>query len=403
MLIKDLKYDGLPIIYDIEEDSISICIIEEYISGKSLEEYIRENGTLAIEDVVDIGVCVCNIVEYLHEQANIVHLDIKPANIIVHEEMSQREKRLSVHLIDFDSSRRRDSEESSSYGTPGYAAPEQYFGRGNPASDIYSIGILIAYMAGRRQGQSVNDDIRDVCYHYSNSIGPVIRKCLRHNQNQRYKSINQLKSDLENIKKIPSMHYSKNDNSAQGTHGGVTNVYVSGTRHGIGTTHFCLCMASFLAKNGKTCVVIRHGDNDDLKSEKIHKLMKKGVITHGGVIIRPEYSGTVAEDYGECAYHIHDCGTDTKNHRNGMNILVGDCGYRRGDYDIMDKSEENTIIFINHISGQDFYRYSRSRGNCYRFPCMYRWDERNRLFEEELLEIFKLQRKKWWAGWRWQA
>ena len=34
-LIKNLKHSHIPVIYDIEEDDISICIIEEYISGKS--------------------------------------------------------------------------------------------------------------------------------------------------------------------------------------------------------------------------------------------------------------------------------------------------------------------------------------------------------------------------------
>ena len=67
MLIKDLKYDGLPIIYDIEEDNISICIIEEYIAGKSLEEYIQDAAPLTLSQIVDIAVSVCTIVEYLHD------------------------------------------------------------------------------------------------------------------------------------------------------------------------------------------------------------------------------------------------------------------------------------------------------------------------------------------------
>jgi hypothetical protein len=155
-------------------------------------------------------------------------------------------------------------------------------------------------------------------------------------------------------------------------------------------------MASFLAKKGKTVAVLRHGDTDDLKSEKILRGLKNGVITHGGVVIRPEYSGCVADDYGECTYHIHDCGTDRKSHRGGINILVGDIGYRRGDYEAMEKSDTGTIIFINHASGHDFYQYSRKLGamRCYRFPCMYRWDEGSRLFDEAMLEIFEFPKKR---------
>ena len=49
-LIKNLKHPHIPVIYDIEqnigEDNSSICIIEEYIDGKSLRQYVNdETGT----------------------------------------------------------------------------------------------------------------------------------------------------------------------------------------------------------------------------------------------------------------------------------------------------------------------------------------------------------------------
>lgn len=403
MLIKDLKYDGLPIIYDIEEDNISICIIEEYIAGKSLEEYIQCAAPLTLSQIVDIAVSVCTIVEYLHESALIAHLDIKPSNIMIQDNSDENGK-LAVHLIDFDSSRRRDSKEKSFYGTLGYAAPEQFFGEGSSLSDIYSIGILIAYMVNGGRLQSIMDDIQHVCDLHSKSIGPVIKKCLRHNQSQRYRSIAELKKDLERRERKFNVH----NNTAREVDQSRAHIYVSGTRHGIGTTHFCLCMASFLARQGKTVMILRHGDERDLKSDRILKYMNrsksrcKGIITHCGVIIRPEYSGGINFD-GICEennkhmlFQIHDLGTDNKKHDRGMNILIGDCGYRRGDYDAMDKSDKDTIIFINHISGVGFYQYTRKMSGlhrCYRFPCMYDWDKRNKLFEEAMFEIFGFQKK----------
>ena len=45
-LIKNLKHPHIPVIYDIEqnigEDNDSICIIEEYIDGKSLRQYVHD-------------------------------------------------------------------------------------------------------------------------------------------------------------------------------------------------------------------------------------------------------------------------------------------------------------------------------------------------------------------------
>ena len=94
-LIKNLKHSHIPVIYDIEEDDISICIIEEYISGKSLRSYINDTDNIKTSEICDIAVKLCDILEYLHNCDNeIIHLDIKPDNIIIDEHNN-------VKLIDF--------------------------------------------------------------------------------------------------------------------------------------------------------------------------------------------------------------------------------------------------------------------------------------------------------------
>ena len=63
-LIKNLKHPHIPVIYDIEqnigEDNDSICIIEEYIDGKSLRQYVNDetetNGCLDIHEICRIGI-----------------------------------------------------------------------------------------------------------------------------------------------------------------------------------------------------------------------------------------------------------------------------------------------------------------------------------------------------------
>ena len=63
-LIKNLKHPHIPVIYDIEqnigEDNSSICIIEEYIDGKSLRQYVNDEtgagGNLRVHEKCRIGV-----------------------------------------------------------------------------------------------------------------------------------------------------------------------------------------------------------------------------------------------------------------------------------------------------------------------------------------------------------
>ena len=98
-LIKNLKHSHIPVIYDIEEDDISICIIEEYISGKSLRSYINDTDNIKTSEICDIAVKLCDILEYLHNCDNeIIHLDIKPDNIIIDEHNNDPGSNVTVHL-----------------------------------------------------------------------------------------------------------------------------------------------------------------------------------------------------------------------------------------------------------------------------------------------------------------
>lgn len=475
-LLKRLNYPGIPTIFDIEEDKDSICIIEEYISGKSLSDYVKSQDTIDIRKIVQIAYNVCCILEYLHNCAKIIHLDIKPANIIIREKDEVADTDTpDICIIDFDSSClingdnlhiRTDGGETkdktaagagcAGYGTPGFASPEQYEGKVSIKSDIYSVGILILYMTSGGHMQSVAAEAYKLCKLHSSSVGSVVKKCIRHNPSQRYKSITSLKNALfkilENSYKKPDILrliasrggygkdkffcLNKNHNTDK-----VHDIFVAGTRSGIGTTHLCFCLASFLAEKNKKAVCIRHGDGQDYRSQKIFgQRQSGGIYSVGKINIMPDYNSGIVCGLSEYEYRIHDMGslktvTGDKSDfeaasadksdleavsgdmKNGVDcslssvrrkaealgletsenelkyILVGDYGYRRQDIRVMEEADRETILFINHISGKAFYECVKKLGEnhaCYRFPCMYEWNEKNALFEEAAGEIFGL-------------
>lgn len=45
-ILKNLKHSCIPIIYDIEEDEEGSYIVEQYLEGKNLKEYVEERGAL---------------------------------------------------------------------------------------------------------------------------------------------------------------------------------------------------------------------------------------------------------------------------------------------------------------------------------------------------------------------
>lgn len=138
-----LEHPSIPALIEVRENESSRFVIQEYIEGQTLEEYVHSH-TFTEREVIDIGICLCDILRYLHTQTPpVLHRDIKPQNII-------RKEDGSVFLIDFGIARNfvEDADTDTVwYGTPGYAAPEQYgYMQTGVYSDIYSLGVVLSWM-----------------------------------------------------------------------------------------------------------------------------------------------------------------------------------------------------------------------------------------------------------------
>ncbi len=110
-------------------------IVQEYIEGRRVDEAMQGREfdaawvTTMVRDLL-------GVLEYLHGRVPpVIHRDIKPSNVLVDEAGR-------AYLIDFGTVRAvfRD-EGSTTAGTFGYAAPEQFVGRASPASDLYGLGM----------------------------------------------------------------------------------------------------------------------------------------------------------------------------------------------------------------------------------------------------------------------
>lgn len=122
-------------------------LIEEYVPGRTLKEYLAAHGALSVEQTLGFGrqllTATCDF-----EGANLVHRDIKPANIIVSPEGT-------LWVLDFGIVRLLDdvslTATSAPVGpcTPGYGSPEQTRNRKESIdirADLYSIGVVMHEM-----------------------------------------------------------------------------------------------------------------------------------------------------------------------------------------------------------------------------------------------------------------
>jgi serine/threonine protein kinase len=118
--------------------------VMEWADGRSLRQIIEERGRLPIEQCIEVALNLCEVVEYIHGKG-IVHLDLKPENVIVLPDDT-------IKLIDFGLAREVKRGFSSllapkAKGTPDYASPEQIRGKSPDArSDIYSLGLMLYEM-----------------------------------------------------------------------------------------------------------------------------------------------------------------------------------------------------------------------------------------------------------------
>lgn len=141
LLLAKLKHPSLPGIYDHFTEAGRWYLVMDYIEGETLEARFDRMGRMRVEEVLQIGMQLCEVLGYLHNcQPPVIFRDLKPANIIVSPHGR-------IYLIDFGLARLFDpaqSKNSSPFGSPGYAAPEQYESpQTTVRADIYSLGATL--------------------------------------------------------------------------------------------------------------------------------------------------------------------------------------------------------------------------------------------------------------------
>jgi len=213
-LLKNLLHENIPKFINLKKEEynekISYYLFQEYIEGKNLKELIQENKYLTEEEVINIAIQIINILVYLQSYSPpILHLDIKPSNIIL-------DKNNKAYLIDFGAFNKKQLEDISSQGistiigTQGYMPIEQFEGKADESSDIYSLGLTLIYLLTHKEPLELpRKDLQiEFSANISNSLKNIIDKMINIDKNKRFKNALELKKEFENIK------YSSNINTS---------------------------------------------------------------------------------------------------------------------------------------------------------------------------------------------
>lgn len=140
-----VRHPGVVAVHDIAEHEGRPVIVMELVNGPSLDDVLRERGTLTPEHAADIGAKVLDALAAAH-RAGVLHRDVKPGNVLL-------EHGGRVVLTDFgiatveepgDGSATRLTGSGELVGSLDYLAPERARGEDpGPASDVWSLGATL--------------------------------------------------------------------------------------------------------------------------------------------------------------------------------------------------------------------------------------------------------------------
>ena len=140
------------------------ALVYEFMPNGSLEKHIfrtdqEESSTLGYEKMYKISLGVARGIEYLHRGCDmrILHFDIKPHNILLDENFTPK-------VSDFGLAKLYPADGSiatltAARGTIGYIAPELFYknlGNVSYKADVYSFGMLLLEMTGKRRTLNAN-------------------------------------------------------------------------------------------------------------------------------------------------------------------------------------------------------------------------------------------------------
>lgn len=204
-ILSDVHHPHIVNVLEVFEENNTAYIAMEYIDGNSLKNRLDKNGFFSESEALFYIRQIGEALDFVHAK-NILHLDVKPSNILIDANGDAR-------LIDFGVSRRFDVGEEDTSTTlltlsKGFASIEQYDNEGiqnfSPCPDIYSLGATCYnLLTGKIPTESILRVTRaliqpsDWNKQISAQTEAVILKAMAITPEDRYQSVKEMLADLD--------------------------------------------------------------------------------------------------------------------------------------------------------------------------------------------------------------
>ncbi len=167
-----------------------LFMVMDYAPNGSLQDRHAKGSQLLLSTVISYIKQIASGLQYAHDH-KIVHRDIKPGNIFIG---NSNEILIGDFGIAVTAHRTQTMQLQIPFGTPGYAAPEQYQGAARPASDQYAVGVMVyEWLSGTLPLFPLQVKIPTI----SPTIEQIMLKALAKDPKQRFPSIQEFAQALE--------------------------------------------------------------------------------------------------------------------------------------------------------------------------------------------------------------
>ena len=213
-----IEHQNVVRLYHVEESAGYFLLVFEYVAGGTLQNWKNIPATpLQIARLIHT---IALAVHQIHQQG-ILHLDLKPSNILIDTSAGESWDTIQPKVSDFGISSWSSPKEftaggrQASRGTPAYMAPEQVFGEPallSPATDVYGLGgLLLTLLTGSPPfgGSSSTQIIRQVIEtpvtvwdeqtrNVPDGLRDITLCCLQKHPEYRYTTTKELADELHN-------------------------------------------------------------------------------------------------------------------------------------------------------------------------------------------------------------
>jgi serine/threonine protein kinase len=176
-------------------------LVMDYCEGGTLRDLMNHSKTLSVQQCFDLINDILLGLEHAHG-ANIIHCDIKPENVL----LKITAKGWQAKISDFGIARLgQEIGSDSNTGSPGYMAPERFYGQFSAGSDLYAVGIILyELLVGKRPFSGMPTELMNAHLNQRviipdslpRSLAKIITRSLEKLPKRRYTSAHEMRLDL---------------------------------------------------------------------------------------------------------------------------------------------------------------------------------------------------------------